>query len=90
MAHVEKISQTSRIFTTSVTAQGVTPNTHAVASLSEMARSNPAGPLDMAILGNATMKVYNVSPGLNEVWVRGEVDWDTDLDIRITVLMEGA
>jgi hypothetical protein len=56
-------------------------------SLTEIGLSNPAGSLDMRFIGDATMKVYNVSPAPNTVWVRGEIDWDDDLDIEIAIFV---
>jgi hypothetical protein len=88
MATFERLIRAHRIFNTEVGAGGVRPNSHAVVSLTEMGRSNPAGPLDTPFLGGASMKVYNVAPGIDRVFVRGEIDWDDDLDIRVTVLVE--
>ena len=38
--------------------------------------------------GEATMKVYNVIPdNAQEVFVRGEVDWDEDINIRASFVV---
>jgi hypothetical protein len=76
-----------RIFNDEVPALGVRPDSLVVASLTEMTRSNPAGPLDTPWAGAASMKVYTVVPRMDRVLVRGEIDWDDDLDVRITVLV---
>jgi hypothetical protein len=82
MAAFERFIRAHRIFNTDVGAPGVRPNSHAVASLTEI------GPPDNPFMGSASMKVYNVAPGIDRVFVRGEIDWDDDLDIRVTVLVE--
>jgi hypothetical protein len=38
-------------------------------------------------LGDATMKIYNVSPGFGFLNIRGEIDWDDDLNIRANVFI---
>jgi hypothetical protein len=78
----ERFIRVHRIFNTDVEAPGIRPNGHAVASLTEIK------PPDAPFLGGASMKVYNVAPGIDRVFVRGEVDWDDDLDIRVTVWYE--
>jgi hypothetical protein len=87
MAHFQASIPAHRIFTTRVSAPvsiGVVPTSIVMVSLTEMGRSNPTLPLH-PIMGDATMKVYNVVPETNAVIVRGEVDWDTDLEIQITI-----
>jgi hypothetical protein len=34
------------------------------------------------------MKIYNVAPRNGDIQVRGEVDWDEDIDIRISVIFQ--
>ncbi len=71
-----------RIFTHPVNAPGCHSGKNAVASLCELnARGEPH-------MGNAGMKVYNVVPGNGVVIVRGEVDWDEPLTIRISVIYQ--
>ena len=77
-----------RIFTRPCHFPGANSGSRAVASLSEIGRSSQSGGLDTPFIGDATMKVYNVSPGLNVVWVRGEIDWDSDLDILVTIFVQ--
>jgi hypothetical protein len=57
------------------------PNSVVMVSLTELDSSgNP-------ILGDATMKVYNVVPKDEVVLIRGEVDWDEDLTIRANIFI---
>ena len=73
-----------RIFNHAVEAP-VNRDSRVVASLTEVALDG-AGPRPH--LGDATMKVYNVAPQDNgTVLVRGEVDWDDDLDIRVSLII---
>ena len=76
-----------RIFTKPFQFIGANSLSRAVASLSEIGRTSHSGPLDNPFIGDATMKVYNVSPGRDVVWVRGEIDWDSDLDILVTIFV---
>ncbi len=76
-----------RIFNTRFNAPGVHKGSVVMVSLSEIGRSNQAGGLDTPFTGNATMKVYNVSPGEGFVQIRGEIDWDNDLDIQISLFV---
>ena len=71
-----------RIFTTTIPMPGLTPGNNVVASLTEIdVNGNP-------FIADATMKIYNVAPGNGDIQVRGEVDWDEDLDIRISVIFQ--
>jgi hypothetical protein len=45
------------------------------------------GRLGGAVFGRATMRLYNVSPGVGFVNIRGEIDWDTDLPIRADIIV---
>lgn len=76
-----------RIFTRVFPFTGANRFSRAVASLSEIGRTSQAGGLDFPFIGDATMKVYNVSPGQDVVWVRGEIDWDSDLDILVSIFV---
>jgi hypothetical protein len=86
MAIFKSLIPAHRIFTHRVNTPGVLPTSVVMVSLTEMGRSNPAGPL-FPIVGDATMKVYNVAPETNAVLVRGEIDWDTDLEIQISIAL---
>lgn len=71
-----------RIFTTRVEFTGATPGNYAVGALTELdGFGNP-------FIGDATMKVYNVAPVINGFLVRGEIDWDSDIRVRVTVLFK--
>ena len=82
MASVQKVISASRIFTESIDRTGVTPGNSAVAALTEVDRNGTP------FQGDATMKVYNVVPLNNRFIVRGEVDWEPAILIRITVIFE--
>jgi len=82
MAAAKLITYAHRIFKSSIEAPGVTPKHRVVASLTEVNDG------DVPFLGDATMKVYNVVPHDGWVEVRGEVDWDSDIRIRISVIYE--
>lgn len=71
-----------RIFTETIPMPGITPGNNVVASLTEVdVNGNP-------FIGNAAMKIYNVAPRNGDIQVRGEVDWDEDIDIRISVIFQ--
>jgi len=36
-------------------------------------------------MGDATMKAYNVVPEQGSVQVRGEIDWPSDLFVRVNI-----
>jgi hypothetical protein len=72
----------NRMFTHEITAPGCHPGRNAVASICEI---NPDG---VPFMGNAGMKIYNVMPGNNVVWVRGEVDWDEPINVRVSVMYQ--
>jgi hypothetical protein len=56
-------------------------------SLTEVFPNGLGGALDVPGIGAATMKVYNVaSRDDGNVDVRGEVDWDVDIPIRVNFL----
>jgi hypothetical protein len=57
-------------------------------SLSEITASHPGGPLDTPFLGDAVMRVDNVVPSNgDQVIVRGEVVWNTDLNVRVMFIV---
>ena len=59
----------------------LTPNSVVMVSLTEIdSDGNP-------FIGDATMKVYNVAPGDGVVFIRGEIDWDDDLNIRANIFI---
>ena len=74
------IIRAHRIFTRAFNFPGANSGSFALASLSEIGVFGP-------FIGDATMKVYNVSPAQDVVHVRGEIDWDSDLDIRVTIFV---
>jgi hypothetical protein len=76
-----------RIFTRRFAVPGLVPTNNVMVSLCEIGRSSNAGPLDTPFVGDATMKVYNVAASNGEVVVRGEIDWDDDIDIRIAIFV---
>lgn len=83
MAHVQKVIYNHRIFNEPIAVPGMRPWYSAVAALTEVNAND--GPF----LGDATMKVYNVVPHDDMVEVRGEIDWDSNIRVRITVIYEG-
>jgi hypothetical protein len=69
-----------RIFTLRFAVPGVNRSTAVAVSLTEVSGDQP-------FIGDATMKVYNVAPrDGGEVDVRGEIDWDTDLLVRVNFI----
>ena len=63
------------------------PNSVVMASIAEL-RPNPAtGLLDLPFIGNAHMYVRSVAPQDGSVFVNGYIDWDRDLDIRISMFI---
>jgi hypothetical protein len=74
--------RTHRIFNIGFGASSaLTPSSVVMVSLTEIdSNGNP-------ILGDATMKIYNVTPGFGFLRIRGEIDWDDDLDIRANVFI---
>jgi len=72
-----------RIFTRRFNYAGMVQNGNAHVSLTEVDRPDSTG---RPFIGSATMKVYNVAPGNGIVDVRGEIDWDSDLNIRVNIL----
>ena len=70
-----------RIFTRRFSVAGVAFNSAVAVSLTEVSGIFP-------FVGAATMKVYNVAPNnAQEVIVRGEVDWDVDINIRASFVV---
>ncbi len=68
-----------RIFTKSLNFPEVNDGSSVLASLTELGIDGP-------LIGGATMKVYNVAADNGVVHLRGEIDWDDDLEIRATVV----
>lgn len=64
-----------RGFDTSWTFPAATPGTGVLVSMSQVSNGTP-------IQGAASCVVHNVVPGGGRVEVRGEIGWDTDLDMR--------
>jgi hypothetical protein len=81
----QRIVRAHRIFQTEVRVSGANRHSTAVAALTEVA---PDSGGDVPFVAGATMKVYNVAPqDSGVVVVRGEVDWDTDLNVRVSVII---
>jgi len=81
----QRIVRAHRIFQTEVGVSGANRHSTAVAALTEVA-PDPGG--DVPFIANATMKVYNVAPRDNGVVaVRGEIDWDDDINVRVSVII---
>ena len=71
-----------RIFTYLFGVAGVDSKSAVAVSLTEVDGNQ------FPFLGEATMKVYNVIPdNAQEVVVRGEVDWDEDINIRASFVV---
>lgn len=68
-------------FTLTFSLPGVTSNSVVMVSMAELDGGN------QPFIGDATMTVHNVAPGHESVRVRGEVDWDSDLPVRISFLV---
>ncbi|MFF1379286.1 hypothetical protein [Streptomyces sp. NPDC058308] len=69
-----------RIFNRQINIPGTVPGNLVFASLTECAVGS-----NTPFLGAATMHTYNVVPGDGHVLIRGEVDWDDDLLIRVSL-----
>jgi hypothetical protein len=67
-------------FSTSLSG-AITPNSVVMASVTEIDSNRSP------FLGNATMKVYNVVPREGAVDIRGEIDSDDDLNVRVSILI---
>lgn len=74
-----------RIFTRGFNVAGVNRFTPVTVSLTEVFPATPGAALNVPGIGGATMKVYNVAPrDGGGVDVRGEVDWDSDIPVRVS------
>jgi hypothetical protein len=83
MPAVHKVISASRIFTTTIeNVPGVGSDTRAVAGITEVdGNGNP-------FMGASGMKIYNVVSRPGRFEVRGEVDWEPAIRVRVTVLYE--
>ncbi|MFJ4909018.1 hypothetical protein ACIQCR_19590 [Streptomyces sp. NPDC093249] len=70
------------VFTLSFSVPGVTPNSVVMVSMCEL-----GGQSRTPFIGDATMTVHNVAPDNGQVHVRGEVDWDSTLSVRMYFLV---
>lgn len=70
------------VFTLSFSVPRVTPSSVVMVSMCELG-GQPGTPF----IGDATMTVHNVAPDNNQVHVRGEVNWDSTLSVRIYFLV---
>jgi hypothetical protein len=76
-----------RIFTRRFNIAAVNRRSTVLVTLTEVVQGS-SGVLDIPVIGNATMKLYNVAPrDGGQVDVRGEVDWDDDLNIRVSFVV---
>jgi hypothetical protein len=76
-----------RIFTRRFNIAGVSRFSTIFVTLTEVAQGDN-GVLDIPFIGNATMKLYNVAPrDGGQVDVRGEIDWDSDLNIKVSFVV---
>ena len=80
------IFRAHRIFNILQPWPGLSPFAIVTASLTQIDRGDETG---RAFLGAATMRMYNVSPLQDQIWLRGEVDWDDDLWIRVNLIAVG-
>jgi hypothetical protein len=69
-----------RLFNLRVNIPGAVPGNLVFVSLTECAPGS-----NTPILGSATTHTYNVVPGNGYVDIRGEIDWDTNLLIRVSL-----
>jgi hypothetical protein len=80
----------SRIFTKRIPLAGAKESSTVLVSITEVDRLDPTG---KPFIGAATMKIYNVAPGQDPhthqgfVDVRGEIDWSSDLNIRLNIFL---
>lgn len=72
----------NRMFTQTIEAPGCRPTSNAFASICEVEPN--LEPKE----GSAGMKIYNVIPRHDHIRVRGEVDWDEPLHVRVSVLWQ--
>jgi hypothetical protein len=65
----------------------VTNNHVVMASITELFPNPASGLLDLPGIGAAHMSVRSVAPQNGKVFVNGYIDWDRDLDIRISLFV---
>jgi hypothetical protein len=76
-----------RIFTRRFNIAGVHHRSTVFVTLTEVGQGSD-GSLEWPFIGNATMKLYNVAPrDGGQVDVRGEIDWDSDLNIKVSFVV---
>jgi hypothetical protein len=62
-------------------------NSIVVASITELTVNPDTGLLDLPFIGNAHMWIRNVAPQRGVVFVTGYIDWDRDLDVRLSFII---
>ncbi|MCX4750495.1 hypothetical protein OG455_34145 [Kitasatospora sp. NBC_01287] len=70
------------VFKLTFTVPGVTSDSVVMVSMTELANGS-----NLPFVGDATLTVHNVAPGNGTVQLRGEVDWDSDLSVRVSFLI---
>jgi hypothetical protein len=65
----------------------VNNNSVVMASITELFPNPASGLLDLPGIGAAHMYVRSVAPQNGKVFVNGYIDWDTDLNIRISLFV---
>jgi hypothetical protein len=66
---------------------GVTNNSVVMASITEVFPNPASGLIDLPGIGAAHMYVRSVAPQNGTVFVNGYIDWDRDLNIRISLFI---
>ncbi|MFE4589796.1 hypothetical protein [Streptomyces laurentii] len=70
------------LFTLAFSVPGVTRDSVVMVSMCEL-----DGQTGAPFIGDATMTVHNVAPDDGQVHVRGEVNWDSALSVRMYFLV---
>ncbi len=66
---------------------GVTNNHVVMASITEVFPNPASGQIDLPGIGLAHMHVRSVAPQNGIVFVNGYIDWETDLNVRISLFI---
>ena len=66
---------------------GVTNNHVVMASITELFPNPASGLLDLPGIGAAHMSIRSVAPQNGIIFVNGYIDWDRDLDVRISLFV---
>ena len=68
-------------------ASGVTNNHVVMASITEVFPNPASGLIDLPGIGAAHMYVRSVAPQIGKVFVNGYIDYDRDLNVRISLFI---